>query len=85
MEIFIVYSARINTVGDYGEKYHDYIEIEHVNKTLDGAKEWVTNTIRSGELEPYNCSEDDACLDETPIWEVRGNSWVYFIIKKQLH
>ena len=94
MEIFIVYSAKIKTAGfvigyvdvdDYDEKYHDCIEIEHVNKTLEGAKEWVTNTVRFGQLEPYNRSEDDACFNETPIWEVRGDPWVFFIIKKHLH
>lgn len=85
MEIYIVYSAQIATIDD--NKYHTDIEINHVSKTLEGAKEWIINRGVHGELEPYQFSDDDVCLDETPLWEVRGNrgdSWVYFIIKKEI-
>ena len=86
MEVFIVYSAQLSKYNII--RYHFDIEINHVSKTFEGAKEWIFKNIpaHSDKLEPYNYQiSDHICLFETPIYEIRNESWVYFIIKKLLN
>lgn len=84
MEVFLVYSAEITPPDEYGNKHHGDIEINHVSKTLEGAKEWLINKGFCRELEPYDYSPDDYCLSEVPIWQVRDSKWVFLIIKKEI-
>ena len=89
MNIFVVYLARNKLVGDYGVSFHDCIEIRHVNKTLDGAKKWITDNITcDNQIKLYTRTLDDQCFNETPIYEVRYrlrySDSVCFIIKKEL-